>query len=57
MERVLPVLEPELHPVVVYRWFVSKNVDLVYEGEPVSPRDWLVSGNDVEEGVRLAAAL
>jgi hypothetical protein len=57
MERVLPVLESELHPVVVYRWFVSKNADLVYEGEPVSPRDWLVSGNDVEEVVRLAAAL
>lgn len=56
MERVLPVLDPELHPVV-YHWFVSKNADLIYEDEPVSPRDWLLSGNDVEEVVLLAAAL
>lgn len=44
IEEVFPRLDPELHPTEVYRWFVSPNVDLVVDDQPVSPRDWLLSG-------------
>ncbi len=55
--RVLPRLDPALHPVAVYRWFTLPNVDLVLDDTPVSPLDWLRSGGDPTEVAALAADL
>lgn len=57
IERVLPHLDPALHPVGVYRWFTQPNPDLVVVGEPVSPLDWLRTGGDPVEAAALAADL
>lgn len=57
IERVLPRLDPTLHPVGVYRWFAQPNPDLVVAGEPVSPLDWLRTGGDPAEAAALAADL
>jgi hypothetical protein len=55
-------LDPELHPVSVYRWFTQPNSDLVVEREgeeprSLSPRDWLRFGLPVEPVAELAAHL
>lgn len=57
IERVLPRLDPALHPVGVYRWFTQPNPDLVVAGEPVSPLDWLRTGGNPAEAAALAADL
>lgn len=49
IERVLPALGPELHPVTVWRWFTSPSTELVDDAapdKPISPRDWLLAGRD-----------
>jgi hypothetical protein len=49
IERVLPVLGPELHPVTVWRWFTAPSTELVDDAapdKPISPRDWLLAGRD-----------
>lgn len=57
-ERVLPALAEGLHPVSVYRWFTGPCVDLVgVDGQPLSPRDWLLAGGDVDAVVAQAADL
>lgn len=53
--RVLAALDDDLNPVAVQNWFTGKSVDLEFEGERVSPRDWLLLGQDprpVEELAR-----
>lgn len=59
LEQVLAVLDPELHPVAVQRWFTTPDPDLVAgtESSPFSPRDWLRSGLPVAEVVRIARHL
>lgn len=59
LEVVLARLRPEVHPLVLYRWFTTPNPDLVDgEGEdPVSPRDWLLAGGDPATVGELAVAL
>lgn len=54
---VLPRLQPDLHPVAVANWFTQPSPDLLLEGEPVSPRDWLRSGGAPGPVAALAAAL
>lgn len=49
IERVLPRLAPDLHPLEVVGWLTTPNPDLVVgaedeEDRPVSPLDWLNSG-------------
>lgn len=43
IEKVFALLDPELDPVSVFRWFMMPCPDLVPEGrdEPLSPLDWL----------------
>jgi hypothetical protein len=45
---VVASLDPDLHPVAVFRWFTTPNPDLIVEGpgegRTVSPRDWLRLG-------------
>lgn len=59
--EVAAQLDPELHPVAVYRWFMTPNPDLIIEeGEEsrvLSPRDWLRSGLPVKSVAELAADL
>lgn len=59
--KVIAALDPELHPVSVYRWFHAPNPDLVDEElmgeEPLSPLDWLAAGQDPELVVELARNL
>ena len=56
---VVARLDPELHPVVVHRWFTTPNPDLLVEDESrsLSPRDWLRFGLPVQAVVDLAADL
>src|SRR3546814_21045524 len=46
LEQVLRALDPDAHPLSVYRFFMTPQPDLVIEGpdgleESVYPRDWL----------------
>lgn len=57
---VLGRVDPDLHPIAVYRWFTSPSPDLVderFSPEPLSPRDWLLLGLDPEPVAELAAGL
>ncbi len=55
IELAIANLDSELHPLAVYRWFTIPNPDLQVDEEPLSPLDWLRSGNDPEVVARLAA--
>jgi hypothetical protein len=58
--EVVSRLDPELHPVSVFRWFTHANPDLVAEelaGQALSPREWLRLGGPVQAVADLAAAL
>jgi hypothetical protein len=58
IETVLRRLPANLHPVAAYRWFTSPNPDLTSGDEtPVSPLDWLRSGNVPDTVAQLAADL
>lgn len=59
-DEVVPHLDPQLNPVAVAHWFLSPSPDLVVEnddGEPMSPRDWLLAGHSAMEVARLAEGL
>lgn len=58
--EVLGRIDPELHPVAVYRWFTSPNPDLADERlspRPLAPREWLLLGLAPEPVTELAADL
>ncbi len=60
--EIVARLDPELHPVVVFRWFRQPNTDLLVEREGEEPRflsplDWLRFGLPVEPVAGLAAHL
>lgn len=59
--EVLARLDPDLHPLAVYRWFVAPHPDLLpaEEGgdEPLSPRDWLRGGHPPAAVAELAGLL
>ncbi|MEP7012203.1 MAG: hypothetical protein ABJC13_17920 [Acidobacteriota bacterium] len=60
--EVVAGLDPELHPVTVFRWFHLPNADLVLERkkeEPrtLCPRDWLRLGLSVAPVAELAGQL
>ncbi len=60
ISQIVPHLDPSLSPVAVARWFLSPNPDLVVDGgdgQPVSPRDWLVSGHSPKDVASLAEGL
>lgn len=61
IERVTRELDPNLHPVAVYRWFTGASPDLTREsdGEEValSPLDWLRAGFPPQPVAELAAAI
>jgi DNA-binding CsgD family transcriptional regulator len=58
--EVIAKLDPELHPVAVYRWFTSPDPDLLLEGvteRPLSPLEWLRAGLPPEPVAALAGDL
>jgi hypothetical protein len=58
--EVIAGLDPELHPVAVFRWFTTPNPDLSAEASQdgnLSPRDWLRLGLPVQPVAELAANL
>lgn len=57
LDAVVSVLAPALHPVAVSRWLTTPNVDLVVDGAPVTPVDWLVGGGQTETAVVIAEAV
>jgi hypothetical protein len=57
MAEVVAALDPELHPISVYRWFMTPTSDLTVEERIVSPRDWLRLGLPPAEVATLATHL
>jgi len=56
--EVVAALDPELHPISVYRWLTTPNTDLEdREGRRLSPRDWLRLGHRPAAVAELAADL
>jgi hypothetical protein len=56
LRDVIAALPKDLNPLDVAQWFLSPNPDLEIEGqeEPMSPREWLLSGAAVEAVAALA---
>ncbi|MGD8939817.1 MAG: hypothetical protein PVJ72_10585 [Gammaproteobacteria bacterium] len=59
LEKVLPVINNEAHPIAVQRFFLTVSSDLYSEElqANLSPRDWLISGHNPDAVVRMAADL
>lgn len=60
IDRVIAKLDGNLHPLSVWRWFMSSNADLITEGSPeigFSPREWLLRGLSVATVEELAENL
>jgi hypothetical protein len=57
LDRVLPVLPDDVHPLVVYRFLTQPTAELLLDDEPTSPREWLTTGGSVERVVTLAEQL
>ena len=55
--QVLRVLPPDLHPRAVEGFLTSPKPELIADGEPRAPRDWLLSGGSADPVVALAASL
>jgi hypothetical protein len=55
--RVFKELDPGLHPLSVANWFLLPKPELYFEGDEerlYSPREWLLSGGDLEVLLPLA---
>jgi hypothetical protein len=59
LEKVLPRIPPDAHPLAVQSWFQDPHQDLVVgpDEEPVSPLHWLKAGNPPEVVAELAAEI
>ncbi len=56
--EVVGMLDAELHPISVFRWFTMPSTDLEdEEGRRISPRDWLRLGHKPSAVAELAADL
>lgn len=59
IEKVLPQVRPDAHPLAVQAWLTTPHQDLVVgDGdEPVSPVDWLTSGRPADDVAKLAGEI
>lgn len=57
LDRVLPALPADVHPVVVTSFLARPHEDLLVGAEPTSPAAWLEGGGDIDAVVTLAASL
>jgi hypothetical protein len=57
--KVLAAIDPELHPVTLFRWFNEPCVDLTdsRHAKPLTPRQWLLSGRLPRRVIALASGL
>jgi hypothetical protein len=58
--EIIAHLDPELHPVAIFRWFTTPNPDLSTDkprARSRSPRDWLRLGLAIQPVVALASNL
>jgi hypothetical protein len=53
--RVNAALNPDLHPVAVYQWYVTPEASLEMKGRPLSPLAWLKAGYPVEPVLQSAS--
>lgn len=56
IDKVLPHVRPDAHPVAVKTWFVTPHPDLIAgeDDKPVAPRAWLSAGRPVDAVAILA---
>jgi hypothetical protein len=47
LDQVLPAIPADIHPLAVARLLTIAQPDLVVDGQPVSPLQWLRNGGDV----------
>lgn len=62
IDKVISMLSPDLHPLAVYKWFITPNPDLVKDEDSeteavLSPLNWLRLGLDPEIVINMAADL
>lgn len=57
LDRIVPALPEDLHPLAVEHFMTAPHADLTIDDEAVSPVSWLVSGGDPLRVARLATAL
>jgi hypothetical protein len=57
LRTVLTVLDPQLHPLTVTHFFLTASAELELDGQPTSPRDWLITGGDPAAVAVLASGL
>jgi hypothetical protein len=48
LDQVLPAVPTDIHPLAVARLLTTVQPDLVVDGQPVSPLQWLHNGGDVQ---------
>ena len=53
--RVNVALDPDLHPVAVYQWYITPDADLEMDGRTLSPLDWLKAGYPLESVLQSAS--
>jgi len=54
---VSAALDPDLHPVAVYQWYVTPEVDLEMDGQPLCPLEWLKAGYPVAPVLQSASEI
>lgn len=57
LSAVLAAVPAGTHPVALRAFMTTAGSDLLLEGVPLSPREWLSSGGDPAEVINLAATL
>jgi len=59
LEQVLSVIDKSVNPLVIQRFFTTVSADLESDklGTVLTPRDWLITGHDVNEVMLLAESL
>ena len=59
IEKVIPRIRPDAHPLAVQSWFLAPHQDLVMgpDEQPVSPREWLRAAKPPDVVADLAAEI
>jgi len=57
LDRVLPSIPPDLHPLAVWRWLTTPVADLALDGSEITPLQWLAGGGPPAPVAALAAGL
>jgi hypothetical protein len=57
LDRVLPAIPADLHPLAVWRWLTTPVADLALDGSEAAPLQWLAAGGSPAPVADLAAGL